>query len=64
MIPRSFTEPDARNKINRTKYSKEYKRMKSLAVGFIRRKLEVSAVKAQCLTLFRRLDSIKGALQS
>ena len=62
-IPRS-TEHDARNKINRTKYTKEYIRMKSLArgvpfLGFIRRKLGVAAMKAQCLTLFGRLDSIK-----
>ena len=35
--------------------------VKSLAVGHIRRKLGVAAVKAQCITLFGRLDSMGPA---
>ena len=35
--------------------------VKSLAVGFIRRKLAVVAVKAQCLTLLGRLETMGPA---
>ena len=36
--------------------------VKSMAVGHIRRKLGVAAVKAQCITLFGRLDSMGPAV--
>ena len=35
--------------------------VKSMAVGYISRKLGVAAIKAQCLTLFGRLDSMGPA---
>ena len=39
----------------------QQERVKSLDVGFLRRKLGVAAVKVQCLRLFGRLDSMGPA---